>query len=124
MKASSRFALLWLPALLLASLLLSFGGCNYTKPVMYIDIANRSGHTMENLEVKHPTGTFGLPQLRDGQSHQHMAPIGSPCKFTVVFEDQAGKAYANNFDLGAKCPREIVFEVGAGMSVSQRTVKP
>jgi hypothetical protein len=119
MKASSLFALFCLPGLLLA-----LAGCNYTKPVMYIDLANHSGHSLENLEVKHPTGIFGLPELRNEQMHQHMAPMGTPCKFSVEFDDSGGKHYVNNFDLGAKCPKEIAFEIGAGMSVSQRTAKP
>ncbi len=118
MKSSSRFALLCVP------ILLGFIACNYTKPVMYIDIANRSGHVLENVEVKHPTGAFGIPKLRTDQTHQHMAPIGSPCKFTLAFDDQAGKHYLSNHDLGANCPTEIVFEVGPGMSVSQRTARP
>jgi hypothetical protein len=108
----------------LSALLLAFPGCNYVKPVMYIDIANHSGHSIENLEVKHPTGIFGLPELRNEQTHRRMAPIGTPCKFTIAFEDQTGKAFVNPFDLGAKCPAEVAFEVGAGMSVSRRVVRP
>jgi hypothetical protein len=53
-----------------------------------------------------------------------MTPIGSPCKFKLAFDDQTGKHYVSDYDLGAKCPTELVFEVGAGMSVSQRTAKP
>jgi len=119
MKLSSRFVLLNVLTLLLAS-----AACNYTRPVMNIDIANRSGHALENLEMKHPTGTFGIPKLRNEQTHQHMAPVGSPCKFSLAFDDESGKHYAGNYDLGANCPTEVVFEIGAGMSVSQRTVKP
>jgi hypothetical protein len=107
-----------------AALLLAFAGCNYIKPVMYLNVENHSGHPMENLEVKYPTGTFGLPELRDGQTHQHMTPIGSPCTFRITFEDQTGKVYAGTYDFGAKCPAEVAFEVGAGMSVSQRVVRP
>ena len=118
MKLSPRFALLCLP-LLLCSL-----ACNYTKPVMYIDVANHSGHELENIEVKHPTGAFGLPKLRNEQTHQHMAPIGSPCSFTLAFDDEKGKHYLSNYELGANCPTELVFEVGPGFSVSQRTAKP
>jgi hypothetical protein len=119
MKSSSQFVLLCSLILLLAS-----AACNYTKPVMYIDIANRSGHSLENVEVKHPTGAFGVPTLRNEQTHQHMAPIGSPCKFSLAFDDQAGKHYLGNYDLGTSCPTEIVFEVGPGMAVSQRTARP
>ena len=119
MNLSSRFAMLCLFFLLLAS-----AACNYTKPVMYIDISNRSGHSLENLEVKHPTGIFGIPLLRNEQTHQHMAPIGSPCKFSLAFDDEAGKHYLRDFDLGANCATEIVFEVGPGMSISQRTARP
>jgi hypothetical protein len=96
-------------------------GCNYTKPFMYIDLANRSGATMRNIELKHPTGIVGLPQLRDGQTHQHMAPIGAPCTFSLSFEDQSGKSYHKDFDLGEKCPLEVAFDVSAGMQVSERT---
>ena len=118
MKLSPRLALLCV------SLLLASAACNYTKPVMYIDISNRSGHALENVEVKHPTGAFGVPTLRNEQTHQHMAPIGSPCKFTLAFDDEAGKHYLSNYDLGANCPTEILFEVGPGMSVNQRTARP
>ena len=123
MKTFSPFALfcaVFCPSLLL----LTSGACNYTRPVMYIDIANRSGHALENLEMKHPGGTFGLSMLRDQQTHQHMAPHASPCKFTLAFDDLAGKHYVGDYDLGAQCPAEVVFEVGAGMRVSQRTERP
>ena len=122
MKSSSLFVLLCL--LLLGALLLTAGACNYTRSVMYIDIANRSGHMLENLEIKHPSGTFGLPKLRDQQTHQHMAPVGSPCKFTLAFDDEAGKHYVGDYDLGAKCPTELVFEIDTGMNVRSRTEKP
>jgi hypothetical protein len=108
----------------MAALLLASSGCNYVKPVMYIDIANHSGHPLENLEVKYPTGIFGLPELRDEQTHRHMTPIGTPCRFSISFEDQTGKAYTGNYDFGAECPAEVAFEVGSGMSVSQRKVRP
>jgi hypothetical protein len=107
-----------------ASLLLAFSGCNYVKPMMYVDIENHSGHPMENLEVKYPAGSFGLPELRDEQTHQHMVPIAAPCKFSIAFEDRTGKAYTRDYDLGAKCPTEIAFAVGAGMNISQREVRP
>jgi hypothetical protein len=107
-----------------AALLLVSSGCNYVKPMMYVDLENQSGHPMENLELKYPNGSFGLPELRDQQTHQHMVPIGAPCKFSISFEDQAGKAYTGDFDFGAKCPAEVAFAVGAGMSVSQRVVRP
>jgi hypothetical protein len=118
MKPAAQLVLACLAGLVLAS------GCNYVKPVMYINIANHSGHAMENLEVKHPTGTFGLPELRDDQTHRRMAPIGAPCKFSLDFEDQTGKKYTGTYDLGPKCPTEISFDVGPGMSVSERQVRP
>lgn len=99
-------------------------GCNYLKPIMYITIANHSGHPMKNLELTYPTGTFGLPELRNEQTHRHMAPIGAPCKFNIAFEDPTGKKYVESYDLGAKCPTEIAFEVGAGMSISEKLVRP
>ena len=99
-------------------------GCNYTKPVMYLDIANHSGHSMENLEVKHPTGIFGLPELRNEQTHRHILPRGASCKFNISFEDQAGKKYAAQYDLGAQCPNEIALEIGDGMSVTEKLVQP
>ena len=92
--------------------------------MMYIDIVNHSGHPMENLEVKYPTGIFGLPELRDEQTHRHMVPIGTPCKFSIKFEDQTGKTYTGDYDFGAKCPTEVAFEVGAGMNVSAEDGSP
>jgi hypothetical protein len=108
----------------LASGAMFASGCNYAKPMMYIDVENHSGHPMENLEMTHPTGIFGLAELRDEQTHRHMAPIGSPCKFHIAFEDQTGKKYSENYDLGPKCPTEVSFDVGAGMSLSERQVRP
>ena len=111
-----------LPCLMAASLALA--GCNYVKPMMYVQIVNRSGQRMENLEVKCPTGIFGLPELRDEQTHRHLLPVGTPCKFSVAFEDQSGKPYAGSFDLAAKCPTEVAFDVGAGLQISERLVRP
>jgi hypothetical protein len=103
---------------------LAVSGCNYVKPMMYLNVANHSGRAMENIELKYPGGSFGLPELRNEQTHRHMVPIGAPCKFGIEFEDQAGKKYVGNFDLGTKCPTEISFEVGAGMSVTEKLDRP
>jgi hypothetical protein len=107
----------------LAAVFFSLAGCNYVKPVMYVQIVNRSGHPMRNLEVKHPSGIFGLPELGDEQTHRHMVNAGAPCKFSIAFEDQSGKPYHGNFDLGAKCPTEVAFDIGPGMQVSERPVR-
>jgi hypothetical protein len=107
----------------LAAVVMAASGCNYIKPIMYIDVANRSGEAMRNLEVKHPTGMFGLAELRDGQTHRYMAPIGAPCKFKLDFEDRAGRKYSGDYDFGAKCPLEIALEVGPGLKVSPRQVR-
>jgi len=119
MKTSARIVL----ACLLAMALFA-SGCNYVKPIMYINIANQSGYSMRNIELKHPTGSFGLPELRNEQTHRRMTPMGSPCKFTLAFEDQAGKKHAADYDLGAKCPMEVAFEVGSGMNVSVKKLRP
>ena len=108
----------------MAFLLLISSACNYAKPMMYVDVENRSGHPMENLEVKDPDGIFGLPELLDGQTHQEMVPIKAPCNFRIAFQEQAGKAYVREYDLGAKCPTEVAFQIGSGMSLSQRVVRP
>jgi hypothetical protein len=99
-------------------------GCNYAKPIMYIDIANHSGYPVRNLEVKHPGGIFGLAELRNEQTHRHMVPKGTPCKVDIAFEDQTGRRYAGKYDLGTKCPTEVSFEVGVGMSVAERQIRP
>jgi hypothetical protein len=119
MKTAARVALASL-----AAVTLLIAGCNYVKPIMYINIANHSGRPMRNLELKYPTGSFGLPELRDEQTHRRMTPLGSPCKFSITFEDPAGKKYGGDYDLGAKCPVEVAFEVGAGMGVSVKKVQP
>jgi len=108
----------------LTAAILFASGCNYVKPIMYINIANHSGRSMRNLEFKYPTGSFGLPELRDEQTHRRMTPMGSPCKFSITFEDQSGKKYAGDYDLGTKCPTEVAFEVGAGMGVRVKKVQP
>lgn len=123
MNFSARVLSACLPALLLAWIVCS-AGCNYVKPVMNIEIVNQSGHPIENLEVKHPTGIFGMPELRDGQTHRYLAPIGTPCRFSINFEDQTGKTYTSSADFGAKCPTEVAFDVGEGMKVSSRQVRP
>jgi hypothetical protein len=108
----------------LVAALFSLAGCNYVKPVMYVQIVNRSGHPLRNLEVKHPAGIFGLPELGDEQTHRHMLNVGTPCRFSIAFEDQTGKPYRGNFDLGAKCPTEVAFAIGPGMQVSETPVRP
>jgi len=119
MKNSVNVALTCISAVVLAS-----SGCNYVKPIMYIDIANHSGLPMKNLEVKYPTGSFGMPELRNEQTHQRMTPLGAPCKLSLAFEDQTGKKYSSDYDLGSKCPKEVAFEVGTGMSISEKQVRP
>jgi len=103
---------------------LAASGCNYAKPMMYVNVANHSGRSMENLEVQYSAGTFGLPELRSEQTHQRMLAFGTPCKFNIKFEDQAGKKYAETIDFGAKCPTEVSFEVGSGMSITEKLVRP
>lgn len=110
-----------LPIALAAASLLT--ACNYTKPVMYLDLANKSQATMHNIELTHPAGIVGLPQLRPGEVHQHMTPIGTPCKFKLNFEDETGKGYHQEFDLGEKCPTELAFDVTNGMQAQTRVVK-
>jgi hypothetical protein len=106
------------------SVALFLAACNYAKPVMYINLSNLSGHTIRNIELKHPTGIFGLPELRNDHTHSHMAPIGTPCRFNLNFEDETGKKYTVDYYLGQKCPTELVFEVGPGMTVSERQLRP
>ncbi len=111
-----------LPVAILAASLLT--ACNYTKPMMYLDVANKSQATMRNIELTHPSGTVGIPRLRPGETHQHMAPIATPCKFKMTFEDESGKGYHQEFDLGEKCPTELSFDVANGMQAQTRVVKP
>lgn len=108
----------------LSAVVLAASACNYAKPMMYIDVVNNSGHAVENLELQSPGGSFGMPELRSEETHKQMAPFGSPCNFSIAFVDQAGKKYAQNFDLGTKCPTEVAFEVGPAMSISARRVRP
>jgi len=111
-------AALSLPVLLLSA------GCNYAAPAMDVSVANRSGEKLYSLVVSGPKGTFGLPELRDGQTHRRTVPIASPCKFSVTFRDAQGKTYSADYDLGEKCPVEELFEVGAGMTISSRPGRP
>jgi hypothetical protein len=99
-------------------------GCNYIKPMMYINVSNQSGQSIRNLEVRYPAGTFGIPELRNGQTHRHMSAMGAPCKLGIVFEDQPGKKFSADYDLGAKCPAEFAFEVAGGMTISERQLRP
>lgn len=109
-------------------LMLAWSGCNYAKPMMYIDVANQSGHPLLNVEVKYPSrfggSDFGVPELDNQTTHRQMVPLAAPCRFSVEFDDKAGKHYAHNFDLGAKCPPEVYFAVGGGMTVNQWTATP
>jgi hypothetical protein len=104
----------------MAAVLLLCAGCNYTEPVMYVEIANRSGQKLENVVVQYPRGAFGLPMLRDGQTHRRMLTLGSPCKFSIAFQYPPGTAHSSDFDLGTKCPTEELFEVGPGLRISAR----
>jgi len=112
----------------LCVLLAASAACNYARPVMYVDVVNLSGRTINNVEVKHParggTGQFGLPSLGDEQTHRHMIPQGEPCRFRLQFDDTSGKQHAQDFDLGAKCPTQVRFEIDPAMSVSYRTAMP
>lgn len=107
-----------------AAVMLASAGCNYAKRVMYLQVVNRSAEPMRNLEVTYPTGAFGLYELRNEETHRHMVPVGTPCKFRIAFEDQRGKAYASEFNLGSKCPNEIAFDVGEDLKVTERQVRP
>jgi len=112
------------PLLTVLSLALLFASaCNYAKPVMYVHVANHSGHPMENLELKYPTGSFGLPELRNDQTHRRMVPMGTPCTFSIVFEDQTGKKYAQDYNIGAKCPTELHFDIGAAMKITETEIR-
>ena len=113
-----------LPLLSAVLALACAAGCNYAKQVVTIDLANRSGETIRNIEVTHPTGGYGLAELKDGQMNQYKAPAGSPCKFELDFQDAAAKKYTGNYDFGTKCPAEIALEVGAQLRVTSRAVRP
>jgi hypothetical protein len=112
----------------LAALLLVSAACHYRKPMMYVEVANHSGHEMENLEVDYPNGddvsSFGMPELRDGQTSRHLVPTGWPCKFTITFGDQNGKQYLKNFDLGSQCASETAFAVDSEMKISRVAAQP
>jgi hypothetical protein len=108
--------------LLLAALAL-LAGCNYAKKIVYVEIANRSGQPMRNVELKYPSGSFGLAELRGDQSHERMVPAGSPCAFELNFEN-SGKKFSQKADFGAQCPLRVGFDVGEGMKISSRVVKP
>jgi hypothetical protein len=106
-----------------ALLMLAIAGCNYTKPVMYVNLANNSGEALRNVELKYPTGIFGLPELRNGLTNSRMVPMGEPCSFAVFFEDVRGAEHKQTFELGAKCPVEVQFDVAPGFSISERTLR-
>jgi hypothetical protein len=107
----------------LALAMLFASACNYAKPVMYVHVTNHSGHPLENLELKYPSGSFGLPELRNEQIHRRMVPMGTPCKFRIAFEDQTGKKYSQDYDLGARCPTELHFDIGAAMKITETEVR-
>jgi hypothetical protein len=110
-------------AVVAATLLMVIAGCNYTKPVMYVNLANNSGEAIRNVELKYPTGIFGLPELRSGLTNSRMVPKGEPCSFAVFFEDARHAEHKQTFELGAKCPMEVEFNVQPGFAISERTLK-
>ena len=77
--------------LLCLAAVLFLAGCNYAKPMMYVQIANRSGHPMENLEVKHPTGSFGVPELRNEQTRRGDVAIRNAMQFQRHVSRSDGK---------------------------------
>jgi hypothetical protein len=106
----------------LAAVLL-LGGCNYARKMMYVTLVNRSGEAMRNVELRYPTASFGLAELRSGQTHQHMVPVGSPCTFELDF-DGGGKKYVQKAEFGANCPTEVEFTVDVGMKISSQVLRP
>ena len=107
-----------------AMLLMAIAGCNYTKPVMYVNLMNNSGEAIRNVELKYPTGIFGMPELRSGLTKSRMVPKGEPCSFAVFFEDTHRTEHKQQFELGAKCPLEVEFNVGPGFVISEKTLRP
>jgi len=49
--------------------------------------------------------------------------MGEPCSFAVFFEDVRGAEHKQAFELGAKCPVEVQFDVAPGFSISERTLR-
>jgi hypothetical protein len=52
-----------------------------------------------------------------------MVPKGEPCSFAVFFEDARHAEHKQTFELGAKCPMEVEFNVQPGFAISERTLK-
>lgn len=110
-------------ALLFAALLLSSCGFR-NKPAMYLTVSNGSGDTIRNVEVNYPGGTYGVPSLANGSSNRRNVALSGACKVTVKFETKDGKQVASKpFELGQKCPPEILVDIDSAMNVSAKAVQ-
>ena len=109
---------------LIVLLLASTVGCNfYIKPKMYVSVSNVSGQTLRNIEVAYPGGSYGMPALGDQQTNRRIVEYEGQCKFTVNMEDTSGKKLGQKqFDVGGKCPEELLIEIKPNFEVESRSL--
>ncbi len=105
-------------ALLLSTLFLS--ACWYSKQQMYATVTNQSGATLSAIEVAYPGGSYGIPQMRSGDTNRKWVAVTPPCTYSLHFEDEKGKQFQTKpIEFGKdKCPAEVVLTIDSAMNVS------
>lgn len=109
-----------LSTLALALTLLYLTACWHSRQQIYCDLTNQSGLTLNAIEVDYPGATYGIPQLKPGDTHRKWLAVTPPCKFSLHFEDAKGKQYQSKpIDFGKeKCPSEVVLTIDPQMNVT------
>lgn len=105
-----------LPALIL----LSLTGCWHSKQQMYSNVSNQSGLTLDAIEVQYPGGSYGIPQLKPGDTNRKWVAVSPPCTYSLKFEDEKGKQYQPKpIDFGKdRCPNEVVLTIDSTMNLT------
>ena len=105
-------------ALLIA--LLGLTACWRSKQQLYTNVENHSGSTLNAIEVQYPGASYGIPQLKPGDTNRKWVAVIPPCTYSLHFEDEKGKQYQSKpIDFGKdKCPSEVVLTIDAQLNVS------
>ncbi len=110
--------LIVLPALLLASLLLS--ACWSHKQQFHTVVINNSAGALHSIEVDYPGGTYGIADLPAGASNHKWVFANGPCQYSIRFVDASGKPYSPKpIDISkGPCPEGITLTIDPSMNVT------
>ena len=107
-----------LGALVLA--LFTLSACWKNKQQIYTTLTNQSGITISAIEVDYPGASFGLTQMKPGETVRRAVTVNPPCTFSIHFKDLKGKQYQSKpIEFGKdKCPSEIVLTIDSSLNVT------